>query len=62
MFVFRWVIVATAAFAIYRTGYVGIGGLFAGLFTPAIATLFEAIYQVAHVVTHPDQSQHNGSK
>lgn len=62
MFVFRWVIVATAAFAIYKTGYVAIGGVFAGLFTPAIATLGEAIFQVVHVVTHAKQSQDNGSE
>ncbi len=62
MFVFRWVIVATAAFAIYRTGYVAMGGLIAGLFTPAIATAFEALYQVAHVLTHPDGSEDNESK
>ena len=52
MFVFRWIIVVTVAYAILTSGVATIGGVFAGLFTPAIAIGFEAILQVTHTLRH----------
>lgn len=52
MFVFRWIIVGTVAYAILMSGIATIGGVFAGLFTPAIAIGIEAILQVNHTLRH----------
>jgi len=57
MFVFRWIIVATAAFAIFKSGFVTIGGLFTGLFTPAIAIAFEAVFQLANAFKRREASE-----
>ena len=51
MFVFRWVIVATAAFALYQLGLMSLGGILAGLFVPAVAVTLEAVYQLARALT-----------
>lgn len=59
MFVFRWVIVATAAFALFQFGWMSLGGIFAGLFVPAIAIALEAIYQVASTLIHGIDSDDN---
>ncbi len=58
MFVFRWVIVATAAFALYGLGLMSLGGILAGLFVPAVAVALEAVYQLARALTHglPDDT------
>jgi hypothetical protein len=50
MFVFRWIIVATAAFGLYRTGVASVTGIFTGLFAPAIAVGLEAAYQTVHAL------------
>ena len=50
MFVFRWVIVATVAYAVFRTGWASIGGIVAGMFAPVAAVTLEAIYQVVHQI------------
>lgn len=54
MFVFRWIIVATVAFAIYKTGCASTVGVFAGMFAPAVAIGFEAVYQVTHALRRGD--------
>ena len=51
MFVFRWVIVATAAFALHGLGLMSLGGVLAGLFVPAVAVTLEAVYQLARALT-----------
>lgn len=56
MFVFRWIIVATVAFAIYQTGMASIVGVFAGMFAPAVAIGLEAIYQVVNALRHNDDN------
>jgi hypothetical protein len=56
MFVFRWVIVATAAFALYQFGVMSLGGVFAGLCVSAVAVTLEAIYQLASAITHGIES------
>ncbi len=56
MFVFRWIIVATVAFAIYQTGLASIVGVFAGMFAPAVAIGLEAIYQVVNALRHNDDN------
>ena len=50
MFVFRWIIVATVAFALTTTGLASIVGVFVGMFSPAVAIGLEAIYQAAHAL------------
>lgn len=50
MFVFRWIIVATIAFALYRTAAVTLVGTFVGLFVPAIAVSLEALFQTMHAL------------
>ena len=54
MFVFRWIIVATAVAAIYQSGIASIGGVFAGMFAPAVAIALEAGFQTAHALRHHD--------
>ena len=56
MFVFRWVIVATAAFALYQFGVMSLGGVFAGLCVSAVAVTLEAVYQLASAITHGIES------
>ena len=56
MFVFRWIIVGTVAFAIYQTGVASLGGVLTGMFAPAIAIALEAIYQAAHAMRHDDDN------
>jgi hypothetical protein len=50
MFVFRWIIVATIAFALTTTGLASIVGVFVGMFSPAAAIGLEAVYQAAHAL------------
>lgn len=52
MFVFRWIIVGTVAYAILTSGVATVGGVFAGLFAPAVAIGLEAILQVTHTLRH----------
>jgi hypothetical protein len=54
MFVFRWIIVATIAYAIIRTGYASGVGIIAGFFAPAAAIGFEAVFQLAHALRQGD--------
>ena len=54
MFVFRWIIVVTVAYAIYRTGWASGGGVCAGMFSPAVAIGFEAVFQLAHALRRGD--------
>jgi hypothetical protein len=54
MFVFRWIIVATAVAAIYQSGFASLGGVFAGLFAPAVAIALEAGFQTAHALRRHD--------
>jgi hypothetical protein len=62
MFVFRWVIVATVAYAICRSGWASISGVFFGLFTPAAAIGFEAAFQVYHALRYGDDAYDNDEK
>ena len=59
MFVFRWLIVATVAFGICRSGWASITGVFVGLFTPAAAIGLEAVFQVYHAIRHGDELDDN---
>lgn len=59
MFVLRWVIVATAAFALFQFGWMSLGGIFAGLFVPAVAVTLEAVYQAARALTRGLPSDDN---
>lgn len=59
MFVFRWIIVATIAVAIYQTGIASIGGVLAGMFAPAVAIALEAGYQTVHALRHGDADDDN---
>lgn len=61
MFVFRWIIVGTVAYAILTTGLATIGGVFAGLFTPAVAIGLEAILQVNHALRHMNDAGDAGA-
>jgi len=61
MFVFRWIIVGTVAYAILTSGLATIGGVFAGLFTPAIAIALEAILQVNHTLRHTNDAGDAGA-
>jgi hypothetical protein len=59
MFALRWVVVATVAFALYRLGWMSLGGILAGLFAPAIAVALEAVYQLASTLAHGLESDNN---
>ena len=61
MFVFRWIIVGTAAYAIMTTGLATIGGVFAGLFTPGIAIGLEAVVQLNHALRHMNDAADTGT-
>jgi hypothetical protein len=62
MFVFRWIIVGTVAYAILMSGVATIGGVFAGLFAPAVAIGLEAILQVSHTVRHMNDAGDAGAR
>jgi hypothetical protein len=51
MFVFRWIIVATIGYAIYRTGWATGGGIIAGLLAPVLAIMGEAVFQLVFALT-----------
>ena len=44
MFVVRWLVMATVAWAANKTGYFDAVGILAGLFAPAVAVMIEAAY------------------
>ncbi len=50
MFAFRWIIVATIAFALNRLGVASLVGVVSGLFAPAIAIGLEALFQMIHAL------------
>lgn len=56
MFVFRWIITGTVAFAVARSGAATLVGVFCGLFAPAAAIGLEAIYQTAAAL----RGEHDG--
>ncbi len=62
MFVFRWIIVGTVAYAILTSGVATIGGVFAGLFAPAVAIGLEAVLQVSHTLRHMNDAGDAGSR
>ncbi len=62
MFVFRWIIVGTVAYAILTAGVATIGGVFAGLFTPCIAIGIEAVLQVNHTLRHTHDAGDAGAR
>ena len=62
MFVFRWIIVGTVAYAILTSGVATIGGVFAGLFAPAVAIGLEAILQVTHTLRHLNDAGDAGAR
>lgn len=62
MFVFRWIIVGTVAYAILTSGVATIGGVFAGLFAPAVAIGLEAVLQVFHTLRHMNDAGDAGTR
>jgi len=58
MFVFRWIIVATIAFALYRTGVATLVGMFAGLCAPAAAIGLEAVFQTVTTLRRTTNDDH----
>lgn len=47
----RWLVVAAAGYAGYRTGYFAAAGILIGLLAPAPAVLFESIYLTLKTVS-----------
>lgn len=62
MFVFRWIIVGTVAYAVLSTGLATIVGMFTGLFTPAMAIGAEAVLQLVHALRHTDSAGDAGAR
>lgn len=62
MFVFRWIIVGTIAAAFFQTGWASIGGIVAGLCSPALAIGFEAVFQLVHTMTRKDGNGTQGPR
>ena len=56
IFAFRWIIVATIGYTVYRTGWATGAGILTGLFSPLLAILGEAVYQVIHSLTRRDRN------
>jgi hypothetical protein len=56
-FVIRWLVVATAGWVAYQTGYFDAVAILAGLFAPAVAVMIEAAY-----VTYKTITESNGER
>ena len=56
-FIIRWLVIATAGWMAYQTGYFDAVAILAGLFAPAVAVMIEAAY-----VTYKTLAQSNGER
>ena len=53
-FIFRYLVIATVAYAIISSSSLSILGLIAGFFLSVVALLFEAVTEVVHALRHND--------
>ena len=51
MFVIRWALVGVAGYLAYQAGFASGGGIVLGLFTPAVAIMLEAGFQLVTAFT-----------
>jgi hypothetical protein len=53
-FIFRYLVIATVAYAIISSSTISIPGLIAGFFLSVVALLFEAVTEVIYALRHGD--------
>ena len=53
-FIFRYLVIATAAYAIISSSTISVAGLIAGFFLSVVALLFEVVTEVVHALRHGD--------
>jgi hypothetical protein len=53
-FIFRYLVIATVAYAIISSSTISVLGLLAGFFLSVVALLFEAVTEVVHALRHGD--------